>query len=117
MRVLVPPCDCAAVEVYVLFKRSDHRSRTSSWMAIQKYIYIFATLVCLQTPAYLSLRVVCYCCCSCLLQAPKVFKGPKLDGPTLHAVFYFTLKEETAKALQDLESAEPSVRLLAEYSG
>ncbi|CAM9947512.1 unnamed protein product, partial [Ectocarpus sp. 4 AP-2014] len=36
-------------------------------------------------------------------------------GPTLHAVFYLTLREETAKALQDLESAEPSVRLLAEY--
>lgn len=30
-------------------------------------------------------------------------------------MFYFTLREETAKALQDLESAEPSVRLLAEY--
>lgn len=44
-----------------------------------------------------------------------MFKGAKLDGPTLHAVFYFTLKEETAKALQDLESAEPSVRLLAGY--
>ncbi|CAN0137414.1 unnamed protein product, partial [Hapterophycus canaliculatus] len=49
------------------------------------------------------------------LEAPQVFKGAKLDGPTLHAVFYFTLKEETAKALADIESAEPSVRLLAGY--
>ncbi|CAN0281896.1 unnamed protein product [Pylaiella littoralis] len=49
------------------------------------------------------------------MEAPKVFKGALLDGPTLHAVFYFTLKEDTAKALQDLDSAEPSVRLLAEY--
>lgn len=48
-------------------------------------------------------------------QSPDLFKSGKLDGPTLHAVFYFTLKEETAKALQDLGSAEPSVRLLAEY--
>ncbi|CAN0473992.1 unnamed protein product, partial [Ectocarpus sp. 12 AP-2014] len=48
-------------------------------------------------------------------QSPQAFKGAKLDGPTLHAVFYFTLREETAKALHDLESAEPSVRLLAEY--
>lgn len=51
----------------------------------------------------------------CRLQSPDLFKSGKLDGPTLHAVFYFTLKEETAKALQDLESADPSVRLLAEY--
>ena len=51
----------------------------------------------------------------CRLQSPGLFKSGKLDGPTLHAVFYFTLKEETAKALQDLESADPSVRLLAEY--
>lgn len=50
-----------------------------------------------------------------LLQSPDLFKSGKLDGPTLHAVFYFTLKEEAAKALQDLGSAEPSVRLLAEY--
>lgn len=49
------------------------------------------------------------------LQSPDLFKSGKLDGPTLHAVFYFTLKEETAKALQDLESAEPSVRLLADF--
>lgn len=48
-------------------------------------------------------------------QSPDLFKSGKLDGPTLHAVFYFTLKEETAKALQDLESADPSVRLLAGY--
>eukprot|EP00752_Nemacystus_decipiens_P003394 g3140.t1 len=49
-------------------------------------------------------------------ESPDLFKsGKKLDGPTLHAVFYFTLKEETAKALEDLESATPSVRLLAEY--
>lgn len=48
-------------------------------------------------------------------QSPQAFKGAKLDGPTLHAVFYFTLREETANALKDLESAEPSVRLLAEY--
>ncbi|CBN75723.1 conserved unknown protein [Ectocarpus siliculosus] len=49
------------------------------------------------------------------MESPQAFKGAKLDGPTLHAVFYLTLREETAKALQDLESAEPSVRLLAEY--
>lgn len=30
-------------------------------------------------------------------------------------MFYFTLKEEAARALLDLDSAEPSVRLLAEY--
>lgn len=59
--------------------------------------------------------VVTYMSFALSSQAPKVFKGALLDGPTLHAVFYFTLKEDTAKALQDLDSAEPSVRLLAEY--
>lgn len=78
----------------------------------------------LETPAVLVLHCcvvahvnaeLAYLCGMILSQAPKVFKGATLDGPTLHAVFYFTLKEETAKALEDLESAEPSVRLLAEY--
>lgn len=48
-------------------------------------------------------------------QTPDLFKPGKEDGPTLHAVFYFTLKEEAATALRDLDSAAPSVRLLAEY--
>ncbi|CAN0557961.1 unnamed protein product, partial [Laminaria digitata] len=48
-------------------------------------------------------------------QAPEVFKGAKLDGPTLHAVFYFTLKEETARSLEDLDAADPALRLLVGY--
>lgn len=50
-------------------------------------------------------------------QSPRVFKGAKQDGPTLQAVFYFSLREETARALENLDTAESGVRLLAEYFG
>lgn len=49
-------------------------------------------------------------------QGPSMLKkGSTQDGPTVHAVFYFSLREETARALDNLHSADPSVRLLAEY--
>lgn len=48
-------------------------------------------------------------------QGPSLLKGAKDDGPTVHAVFHFCLRQETAQALSNLESAQPSVRLVAAY--
>lgn len=37
------------------------------------------------------------------------------DGPGYNVIFYFACTEETAKALHDLPSASPAVRLIDEY--
>lgn len=51
----------------------------------------------------------------CSPQGPKVFSANAEDGPTLHAVFYFALREQTVRALEDRASEDPSLRLLVEY--
>lgn len=49
------------------------------------------------------------------LEDPTMF-GVKLDGPTVHCVFYFTMTEETAAMLAgDLSEAPPSLKLLIDY--
>lgn len=49
------------------------------------------------------------------IQGPSLVKSAKEDGDTLHAVFYYALRKETAEALQDVAAAEPAVKLLVEY--
>ncbi|CAM9549464.1 unnamed protein product [Choristocarpus tenellus] len=49
------------------------------------------------------------------MEAPTVMRKKKVDGPTLHVVFYFAISEDTVKALEDPDSASSSIRLLQAY--
>merc|ERR1711934_97950 len=46
--------------------------------------------------------------------SPSMF-SQKTNGETVNVLFCFVIKQETAEALQDLENAAPSVRLLDKY--